>query len=63
MTEYHPGDRVLIRKYGADYFGKVTAVGRTTVTVTFETKAGARKTVKVPGHRVGLDLKPYGRNW
>lgn len=55
---YSVGDRVIIKKYGKEYVGTVTATGRVTVTVEFKTIGGATKTIKVSGRDVPYLIKP-----
>lgn len=43
-SQYSVDQTVIVRKYGGDYDGQVTKVGRTRLTVTFLTRAGVRKT-------------------
>jgi hypothetical protein len=57
-TTYKPGEKVTVFKYGAHYAATVTAVGRTTVTVTFRMKNGRTKTIKIAGYDVPHLIKP-----
>lgn len=56
---YTVGERVIIKKYGGEYVGKVTATGRVTVTVEFKTLGGKIKTIKVAGRDVPYLIKPF----
>ena len=56
---YAVGDRVVIKKYGGEYVGKVTATGRVTVTVEFRTLGGKTKSIKVAERDVPYLIQPY----